>query len=157
MRNKFLFAAACAALAAPLAFAQNPFEGFKGKMKEGLYEMKTEMDMSGMKGVPAGMSKMSNTFQHCVTAQDIEKGEVGKGRPDGKMPQDCEVKDMKMSGNTATYKMVCKGQMQMTSDNTMTFTSDGYKMDMKMTMNQQGQVMNMNNKIESKYLGPCKK
>jgi hypothetical protein len=156
MRNKFLIAACAAAAAGTVAFAQNPFEGFKGKMKEGQYETKMEMDMSGMKGMPAGMGKQSSTFSHCVTQGDIDKGQVGRGR-DGKAPQDCEVKDFKMSGNTANYKMECKGQMQMTADTTVTFTGEGYKTDMKMAMNQGGQVMNMTQKMESRYLGPCKK
>ena len=156
MRNKFLLTACATALTATFAFAAGPFDGFKGKMKEGMYETKMEMDMSGMAGMPKGMGKQTHTMQHCVTPQDIEKGNMGKG-PDGKAPQDCEVKDFKMSGNTASYKMVCKGQMQMTADNVVTFSDNGYKMDMKMAMNQGGQVMNMTQKMDSRYLGPCKK
>lgn len=154
MRSNFLLTATVIACASTFASA-GPFDGFKGKMKEGLYETKMDMDMSGMTGMPANMGKQSHTFQHCVTAQDIEKGKMG--RSDGKMPEDCEVKDMKMSGNRASYKMECKGQMQMTADNTITFRDDGYTMDMKMAMNQGGQPMNMTQHMESKYLGACKK
>ena len=44
----------------------------------------------------------------------------------------------------------------MRAENRMTFTSDGYKMDMKMQMEQRGQAMNMTQHMEAKYLGPCK-
>jgi hypothetical protein len=63
-----------------------PSIAFKGKVKEGMYEYKMEMDMGQMPGLPPGMGKQSCTMQHCVTAQDIEKGRMGKGR-DGKMPR----------------------------------------------------------------------
>ena len=97
MKN-IAIAAACV-LAAPLAFA-GPFDQFKGKMKPGLYEMKMEMDMSGMQGMPPGMGKQSHTMQHCVTEQDLEKGAFNRGR-DGKSPNEsCDVKNMNVSGNT---------------------------------------------------------
>jgi hypothetical protein len=152
MSTKLLFAA-CLAATSTVAFGAGPFDAFKGKMKEGLYENKMEMEMPGM---PQGMGKHAMTFQNCVTAQDIEAGKVGKSR-DNQMPENCEVRNFKMSGNTASYTMACKGEMAMTADTRMTFTDNGYRMDMKMAMNQGGQVMNMTQKMEGRYLGPCKK
>ena len=144
---------ACACTAA----AAGPFDQFKGKMKEGLYEYKMEMDMGQVPGMPPGMGKQNMTFQKCLTPQDIEKGQMGRGAGrDGKMPENCEVKNFTMSGNTASYTMVCKPPNEMTADNKITFASDGFKMDMKMSMNQGGRMMNMNQHMESKYLGPCK-
>jgi hypothetical protein len=67
------------------------------------------------------------------------------------------VKNFNMSGNTATYTTVCKGDPAMTIDAKITFIDAGYNMDMKMAMNQGGQVMNMTQKMESRYLGACKK
>jgi hypothetical protein len=81
---------------------------------------------------------------------------MGRGARDGKMPENCEVKNFNMSGNTATYTMECKGERPMKADNKITFASDGYKMDMKMQMTQGGQAMNMAQHMEAKYLGPCK-
>jgi hypothetical protein len=155
--NKITLAAAvCGALAATLAFA-GPFDAFKGKMKEGMYETKIEMDMGQMPGMPKGMGKQTRTHQHCVTASDIEKGEtMGKGR-DGKGPNEsCEVKNMNVSGNTATYTMTCT-KPKMTADNKITFSGTGYVMDMDMSMDQGGQMMNMKQHMESKYIGPCAK
>jgi hypothetical protein len=155
-------AAAIAAIAATSAAAAGPFDQFKGKMKEGMYEYKMDMDMGQIPGMPPGMGKQSHTFQRCVTAQDIEKGSMGRSGKDNKMPENCEVKDFNMSGNTASYKMVCKGDGSgrgmppMTADNRITFVDNGYSMDVKMAMDQGGQAMNMSQHMEAKYLGACK-
>ena len=145
-----------AAFAATVSLAQNPMEGLRGKMKDGMYAYKIEMDMGQVPGMPAGMGKHTTTMQHCVTQQDMDKGQLGKGREE-RGPQNCEVKDFKLSGNTATYKMVCKGQGAMTADNTITFVSDGFRMNMKMAMDQGGRKTNMTQNMEAKYLGPCTK
>jgi uncharacterized protein DUF3617 len=151
MSTKLLFGA-CLAAASTAAFAAGPFDSFKGKMKEGLYEVRMEMEMPGM---PQGMGKQQMTMQNCVTAKDIESGSVGKGKD--QMQDRCEIKNFKMSGNTASYTTVCKGETAMTVDTTITFAGDNYRMDMKMAMNHGGQVMNMTQKMDGRYLGPCKK
>lgn len=142
---------AATALLAATAASAGPFDAFKGKMKEGQYETKMTMEMPGM---PQGMGKQQMTHSHCVTAQDIEGGRMGSR---DKMPEKCEIKNFNMSGNTATYTTVCKGDPEMTVDSKITFVSDGYTMDMKMAMKQGGQPMNMTQKIEAKYVGACKK
>ena len=152
-----LLAVACATICAA-AIAASPLDALKGKMKEGMYEYKMEMDMGAMPGMPPGMGKQNHTFQKCVTSQDIEKGQMGRGpdRPGAKAPE-CEIKNYNMSGNTASYTMVCKGGPDMTADAKMTFVDNGYDMDMKMAMNQGGQVMNMNQKMQSRRVGDCRK
>ena len=137
--------ALAAALSIPVALAQ---ADMKGRMKEGLYEVKMEMEMPGM---PAGMGKQSMTMQNCVTAKDIETGAIA--RPKEQKPGDCELKDFKMSGSTATYTTVCK---DMTADTKMTFRDGGYTMDTKVAMKQGDQTMNMTQKMEGRYVGPCK-
>jgi hypothetical protein len=159
MKVVHLLAVAVAATFCTAAAAANPFDAFKGKVKEGLYEYKMEMDMGNVAGMPPGMGKQSRTTQNCVTPKDLEKGGLSQGQ-DGKAMENCEVKDFNMSGNTATYTMDCKasgGAPPMKADNRITFVPDGFKMDMKMAMNQGGQVMNMNQRMEARYLGPCKK
>jgi len=159
MKTRIVIATLAAAVAVPsLAFAQ--FEQFRGKMKEGLYEYKMDMDMGQVPGMPAGMGKQSHTMQHCVTEQDVAKGDMGAKDRNGKgMSDNCKVQDMKVSGNTATYKMVCKGGPDMTADNKITFRSDGYTMDMTMDMERGGRnagaPMHMKQHVDSKYLGPC--
>src|SRR5450432_3073550 len=154
MKASRLLGVACAASFCAAAMADNPFESFKGKMKEGMYEYKMEMDMGAMPGMPPGMGKQNMTFQKCLAHADIEKGQMGRGAGrDGKMPEGCEFKNFTQSGNTASYSMVCKN---MSADNHITFTPDGFNMDMKMAMNQNGKPVNMTQHMESKYLGPCK-
>ena len=153
MKNECLVAVACVAFSTT-AIA-NPFGQFKGKMKEGLYEYKMEMDMGQIPGMPPGMGKQQHTMQNCVTNKDIEGGGFSKGR-DSQRPENCDIKNFNMSGNTATYTMVCKGDQPMSADNKITFSGDGFKMDMKMAMTRGGQVMNMTQRMEGKYIGPCK-
>jgi hypothetical protein len=158
MKRHLVVIAACAAAAAATAQA-GPFDQFRGKMKAGNYEYKMQMDMGEMPGLPPGMGKQNMTFQHCVTQEDIDKGALGRGR-DGKAPENCEIKNMSVSGNTATYSMECKAQDRrpaMKADNRITFRSDGYDMDMKMAMDQGGRMMNMTQHFEGRYLGPCNK
>jgi len=150
--NRILLAAAIAcAIALPAAAQDNPFAAFKGKIKEGNWEYK--MQMEGVPGMPPGMKMPEHTFQHCITPQDVEKG--GVGSKDGKMPDGCTVKNMKMSGNTASYTMECTKDPKMTVDANMTFGDGTFTMKQKMAMNQNGQVMNMNQTMTGKYLGPC--
>ena len=151
-----LTAAVLAAAFCSTAALAGPFDSFKGKMKPGMYEYKMDMDMGQMPGMPPGMGKQSHTFQHCVTPEDIDRGEMN--RQEGRnAPKNCEIKNMQVSGNTATYQMVCSQPHEMTADNKITFGSDGYKMDMKMAMNQGGRPMNMTQHMEAHYLGPCSK
>ena len=156
---------AAVAVAATFAFAahaaDNPFAAFKGKVKPGLYEYRMDMDMGAVPGMPPGMGKQSHTMQHCVTQEDVEKGDMGAKDRNGRgMSDNCKVQDMKVSGNTATYRMVCKGGPDMTADNKIVFHGDGYTMDMTMDMqgrgpNAGGGPMHMKQHIESKYIGPC--
>jgi hypothetical protein len=134
-----------------IAFAAGELAQLSTKMKEGLYEYKMTMEIPGM---PAGMQKAPHTFQHCVTKQDLDEGKIGKAREG--MDKNCEIKDFKMSGNTASYTMECKGESAMKADNKITFGDNTFVMDMKAQMNQRGQVMNMTQHMEGKYLGACK-
>jgi hypothetical protein len=147
--------AICALLATPAALAQSPADAMKGKMKPGMYSYKMEMDMGQVPGAPPGMGKQTMNMQHCLTDKDIADGQVGRGRDQG--PKNCEMKDFRMSGSTATYKMVCKGEFEMVADNTIHFVPDGFNMNMKMQMDRGGQKMNMTQNMEAKYLGACTK
>lgn len=144
---------ACATISA--AAIAGPLDGLKGKMKEGMYEYKMDMNMGEVPGMPPGMGKQSRTFQKCVTAQDIERGQMARGpEREGKAPE-CDIKNVNQSGNTTSYTMECK-QPKMTADNKITFSGQDFTMDMKMGMDQGGRMMNMTQHTEGKYLGPCK-
>ena len=152
MMTKISVLALAVTVACGSAFAASPFDAFKGKMKEGLYEYKMTMEMPGMPAGVPGMGGKPMIVEHCVTAKEIEGGDFAKRDKQS----NCEVKDMNVSGNTATYKMVCTGKSDMTADTKMTFKDNGFVSDMKMSMNQGGQVMNMTQHMEGTYKGPCK-
>lgn len=157
MRTTRIAALACFTLvAAPLAMAQD-LSWFKGKAKAGMYEYKTEMEMSGVPGMPPGMGKQNVTMQHCITQEDIDKGQMSKGR-DGRS-NDCQIKNMQTSGSSASYTMACETPRHMTADVKIAFAGDGYHMDMKMNMTEpkNGQAMNMTQHLDAKYLGACTK
>jgi uncharacterized protein DUF3617 len=148
MGKRLVAVAACAFCATAIA---GPFDQFKGKMKPGMYETTMDMEMPGM---PQGMGKHTMKTQNCVTQQDIEKGQVGKGKD--QKSENCDIRNFNMSGNTATYTTVCK-QPEMTADTKITFNDAGYKMDMKMAVAHNGQPMNMTQHMEGRYVGPCTK
>ena len=73
-------------------------------MQEGNWEIVTKINIEG---VPFPMPPMKMT--HCYTKKDLE--DSSKTRPaaggSGKK-NDCEVKDLVETGNSATWKLVCK-------------------------------------------------
>ena len=153
MMRKFAAATLLSAFASSHAWAGVPMD-FKGKMKEGLYEMTMNMEMSAMEGMPQGMKMPSSKTQHCITKKDIEEGSqkmLGQNGKRGEASSECEIKNFTMSGDTASYKMVCAGEMKI--DGTMTFTATGYKGASKITIDKEE---SMKMASESRYLGACK-
>ncbi len=135
---------------------------FKGRMKPGEYEYTIAMEMGKMPGMPEGMQgmKMPGTvFKHCMTQKDIDEGgqkvlnQKGGGE---KNAPDCEIKNAKQTATGTSFKMVCKGQMQMEMDTVLTFLPNGFKSTSNVTMNHGGQPMNMTQNTQVKLLGPCK-
>ena len=131
-----LLGVACAAAAQPA-------------IKDGLWEVTTTMDMSG---APAG--RPPQTMQHCVTPQEA-KDPANIGRNMDKSGQ-CQMVDHKVSGNTATWKLVCKGEGAMTGTGTATYAGTTYTMTSTTTMTQGTQTMTMQVNQTGKYIGPCK-
>jgi len=148
---KSILAATAVALATPVVAQDNPFAGMKGKIKEGQWEYHMKMTMPGM---PGGGMQMP-AFRQCITAKDIESG--GFGQKDAKMPDGCSVRNMKMSGNSASYTMECTKEPKMVSDVNMTFSGDSFSMKQNTVMDQGGQKMNVQNDMTGRYVGPCAK
>lgn len=139
--------AAVAALAAGAgaAAAQTPKDLFKGKVKEGLYEVKSEADLSGVPGIPKEAAKRSETRQRCITKQDVERGiEAGK---------DCEVKSYKPSAGGANIVMACKDGSS--TDMKFAFGGNTFKSEMRTTGTQEGKSFVSVFRSEAKHVGPC--
>ena len=133
-RNLALFVLVCA-LVLP-AYAAGP-------AKAGKWQTTIEMEMEGM---PMKMPPVTNT--HCITKEQADSAE--NAIPKSDRQTDCTFSDVKVDGNTVSWKMNCEKQ-GMTGTGTVTYASDSYtgRMDMKV----QDQAMHM--KYSGKYLGAC--
>ena len=131
-------------MTAASAIAQQP------SIKDGLWEVTTTMDISG---APGG-ARPPQTMQHCVTPQEA-KDPANIGRNMDKSGQ-CQMVDHKVSGNTATWKLVCKGEGAMSGTGTATYGGTTYTMTSTTTMMQGGQTMTMKVNQSGKHIGPCK-
>jgi hypothetical protein len=137
-------ALALAAFALPAA-AQNqkPYkDAFKGKIREGEYEMKLELDMGG-KG------KHGETKKQCVTPKDLDQGLEGD--------KNCGIRNFKSTANGVSFTAECTGKDAVVSENTMTFTPEGYSAETRTTQKVGAEEVKSTLRIQSRYLGPCKK
>ncbi len=143
-------AVALATLTISAFAADNPFAAFKGKMKPGMYETQIEVDMSQVPGMPPGEGRKVATQQHCVTPEQIERGGISRGRPAD--DEKCKVRGFMMSGDVASYSMACP---DITADVQMTFAAGGYRMAMKSTLEKDGKKVEVTQRMQGRYLGPC--
>ena len=99
--------------------------------KDDLWEIVSKMEMPGM---PMAMPAQTN--RACV----------GKNRKDEEMiPKhgDCRMVESNRTGNKFTYKMDCSGQGAATVVGAITFGDNAYDGQMRMTMKQTNDTMNM--------------
>ena len=98
------------------------------EMPGGLWEIRHKMDIPGMP--PEMAAKMgSRVTTHCV--QPGEKKWTDQQPPSERGEHKCEQTDMKMSGNSVSWKMKCVDGT--TGEGTMTHNGkDAYKMEMAM-------------------------
>lgn len=106
------------------------------------WEMSVKMDMPGM-AMPA--------VKHTSC---LPKG--GAYKPDsGPKDKNCQMTDVKVSGNTTSWKMQCSGKEPMTGSGEMTRTADTMNGTMKMNIMSQGQSMQMTQVMSGRRVGNC--
>ena len=111
-------------------------------MKEGLWEITTKMQMQGMDMPPVKHTQ-------CITKNDLVPH--GSQQP-GK---ECEITDVKESGNTVTWTMKCTGQGgEVIGTGEITYSGDSFKGTMTITMPQAN--MEMTSNLSGKRIGKCK-
>ena len=103
-----------------------------------LWEMTTRTDMPGM-----AMPAVTHTV--CMARNDPYKPEKGPNQ------NNCEMTDIKFSGNTTRWKMRCSGRDAMEGSGEMTRSADTMKGAMKLSM----QNMQMTQVISGKRVGAC--
>lgn len=128
--------AACVAVAAPLIAQTSP-------MREGLWEITTQMDMPGMK-----MPEMK--LNQCVTKEQLK--DVAGTLPNSNKDQTCKTTDYMVDGNKITWKMACPAQ-KMSGEGEMLFSGDTYTGKLNMTTGQGAMAM----KYSGKRVGDCTK
>jgi hypothetical protein len=106
------------------------------------WEMSVRMEMQGM-------SMPGATFLSCQP-----KG--GAYKPGGG-PRDneCQMSDIRVSGNTTRWKMQCSGQQPMSGSGEMTRSANAMNGTIKMSMAEKGGGMEMTQVISGKRVGNC--
>lgn len=131
MRKLFLLAIAAGSGLAATAHA----------MKPGQWEITTQISGAGMPAMPAMSDSqhkqmeamgikmpgaaggaMNITVKHCVTKEQAEQRQPPQTEEDRR--QRCEQKDVKVSGNTTTWKIECSGEQKMTGTGSMTYQGE---------------------------------
>lgn len=88
----------CFLLFTILILSSNVFGGSTPNFKEGKWEISTEIEMEGM---PMSMPAIKHT--QCMSKDDYV--------PQNSQPgQECEITETKISGDTVTWTIKCKGQ-----------------------------------------------
>ena len=117
-------------------------------MRPGNWEVTMKMSMPGME-----MPPMKQT--QCITQEMLKDPQSAIPRgPGGQGENDCKMSDYKMSGSTASYKMVCTKPQPMTMVGEMKYSgTDAYVGTVQMDMS--GQKVSMS--MDAKRLGDCAK
>jgi hypothetical protein len=116
-------------------------------LKEGLWEITTQTEIKGM---PYAMPP--TTLRQCITRNDPVPQTKDKN-------YECKTLDQKVTGNTVTYTVECKGKEGvMKTTGKTTYTDKSMNGESKTAFKMQGQPeMQMINKIKGRYIGNCPK
>jgi len=110
--------------------------------KEGMWEITSQVDMQGM-NMPA------QTFTQCITKENM----VPQNNEPGQQGGSCTVSDVKTSGNTVSWTVVCKTQGgEMKGKGKITYHGDRFEGES--TAEMMGMVMVT--KMTGRRTGPCK-
>lgn len=119
------------------------FAGSKPNIQEGLWEITSTMSMPGMQMPPM-------VHQQCLSEKDLV--------PQSKQPgQDCKITDVKVVGDTVSWKISCTGQGgDMKGTGTTTYKGSSFDGTMTMTMGgPSGTTVTM--KMSGRRIGKCNK
>ena len=139
---------AAAALAAAFSATAQPPSArdlYKGKVREGLYEVRNDSDLTGAPGIPKEAMKGSETRQRCLTKEAVERGiEPGK---------DCRTRSYRPAEGSAHVVMECKDGT--VTDSKFSFSPAGFASETRITGTQEGKPFVSMFRSQARYLGPC--
>ena len=118
------------------------FAGPTPNIKEGLWEITSTVSMPGMQMPPM-------VHQQCLSKHDFV--------PQSKQPgQECKITDVKVVGDTVSWKISCTGQGgDMKGSGTTTYKGSSFEGTMTMTMGAAGMTMTMH--MSGHRIGKCTK
>lgn len=116
----------------------------EARITPGLWSGTVTMEVPGMP-----MAMPSHTIKYCVTADDaIPKSDKNR---------DCQFKDIKTSGNTTSWTMICDNEgNKITAQGKMTYNGTSAKGVINMSVLSGGEKMEMKQTIDAKRIGNCK-
>ena len=135
---------------AAAAFGSLPALAADHSIRPGQYEIRSEVKMEGIdRAIPP------TSFTHCYSPDDVKDyrkmAQEGQGRN-----RDCDVSDMKQTGNRMSYSMTCKSGAKGNAE--MTFAADGYEMNLNLeTPGGPHGPMKMKIHTTAKRTGDCSK
>ncbi len=119
-------------------------------LQEGQWEMTSKTVVSGM---PIAMPVQ--TVSICLKKEEIAKGDVPTGQPQSGQ---CQTLESKSSGNSYSYKAVCKTEEGTTTiSGTMQYTRTSYQGKSLVESNVGGQAMKITSEYSARRLGACVK
>lgn len=122
----------------------------KAPYRSGLWEI-TSVSSNSLMQQP-----ISAKIKRCVTERDAQNA-CGLNQLSGGRNRDCQISDMQVSGNTATWAMTCDSpHFTGQGSGKSTFTADAYQGTFDMQASMQGTRMQMNTTFTGKRLGNCK-
>jgi hypothetical protein len=120
-----------------------------GQRKAGLWEVTSQMSMSGMPNMPA---MGSHTQQVCVTQAMVDKYGGPYSNPQNAQ---CQVTNVSLTTSGMTANLACTGRTNMTGTIQTTFVdANTAKMVVNLNMAMNGQTMTMTMNSTSTYKGP---
>lgn len=133
-------------IARGLALLALPAAALAGSgMQPGLYEYSIRMEMPGL---PVAMPPQ--TFQRCLTQQDLDKGDYARNPRE---QSDCQISNMKATPANVSYDVACKGEHAARGHYDFAMTRDSMTGTGTITM-EGGQTMKQN--FSARRLGDCK-
>jgi hypothetical protein len=140
MKKTFILSGIILLLSGTALFAAPP------NMQEGKWEITMAMKVEG---VPFPMPPIKYT--QCFTKEDVKDGNKTLPTGSDKKKDNCQVKDVNASSNSATWKIVCKDGT--TGNGEITYKGSSYSSTMTLVNKNGGKTVN---NINAKRIGDCK-
>ena len=123
-----------------------PADASEPNIQEGMWELTTKIEMDGM---PSDMPRQEFVHTQCLTRDDY----VPQGPQTSGSSGDCEIRDVRTSGDTVTWTMRCDtGQGEMTGKGRITYSGAAFEGRIDVVMS----GMKMKQHLKGRRIGDCR-